>query len=81
MFFPDSPTITDNPFEGVTNLQREALEMRFGEGPRLATLRTIGLRMGGRKRAAVCRLIARGIARIKANGYDVSRLLGRRLAA
>lgn len=65
------PQQTDNPLEGMTPRQIEACAMRYGEGPRLTPLRLIGLRMG-MKRSAVCRLIARGTAHLRRNGYDIA---------
>jgi len=75
------PDQSPEPLAGLTPRQLEACALRFyGDSAGPLPLKLIGLRMGIR-RSAVCRLIARGAARIRANGYDVAGLTARPLAA
>src|SRR5690348_7429751 len=68
----ESQPQTGDPLDGLTERQTLACALRFyGDSSGPLPLKLIGLRMGI-KRAAVCRLIARGAARIRANGYDIA---------
>lgn len=66
---------------GLTERQKLACALRFyGDSAGPLPLKLIGLRMGI-KRSAVCRLIARGAARIRANGYEIANLTAQVLLA
>lgn len=73
MFLPDAEV-----FEAVRDIPRQQLSacaMRYGERP-TPSFRLIGLRLGvSRQRAHD--LTRKGLARLRAKGVDVSRLIGR----
>jgi DNA-directed RNA polymerase specialized sigma24 family protein len=65
---------TDNPLDGLTPKQVQACALRFyGDSAGPLPHRLIALRLGV-SRPAVTRLINRGVARIRANGYDIADL-------
>lgn len=81
VLFPSSQVEVPDPLAGLTVRQKLACALRFyGDSSGPLPLKLIGLRMGI-KRAAVCRLIARGAARIRANGYEIASLGARASAA
>lgn len=77
-----NPIRTDFPFEGMTEKQKLACALRFyGNGAGPLPLSRIAERLGINRMSAL-RLIRRGLARLRANGYDVSDLKARaRLSA
>lgn len=85
---PSNPCPNPDPLSGLTPRQIEAVAAwACGVGGRLCSLTQIGERMSGAqvKKSAVCRLIRRGLAKIRANGWrleDVPAFASRfRLAA
>lgn len=74
MCFSDSTVRADNPLEGLTPEQIQACALRFyGDSAGPLPQKLIALRLGV-SQPTVSRLITRGLARIRANGYDIADL-------
>ena len=79
MFFPVSKTPAEDPLQGVPEKQIHACALRYGER-RLMPYKQIADRLGNSRQAAY-KLVKKGTARIRANGYGFNSLALRAFAA